>query len=146
MSTQSAAQPIPQSRASANWLARVPVASRILLGALFIVFGANFFFQFLAMPAPEGAAAQAFMGGLFQTGYFFPFMKAVEVIAGLALVTGLFAPLALVVLAPIVLNIVLYHRFLAPGGPLDLVLLVLLVVAAYGYRNAYRPLLKARQG
>src|SRR5512135_1629797 len=83
---------------------KMTLAARILLGLLFVVFGLNFFLHFIPMPAPEGKAA-AFMGGLFQTGYFFYLLKITEILMGLLLLIGIAPAFALVVLAPIVLNI-----------------------------------------
>lgn len=119
-------------------------AAQIVLGILFVVFGLNGFFNFIPQPPPpEGA--MGFLGGLASSGYFFPFLKGTEVLVGLALVTGFFAPLALVVLAPITLNILLFHAILAPAGVgLAVVILVLHLAAAYRHKNVYAPLLKAR--
>ena len=47
------------------------------------------------------------MAGMMATQYLFPLVKLTEIICGLAILTGFFVPLALVVLAPVMLNIVL---------------------------------------
>ena len=121
-------------------------ALRLILGLIYFVFGLNGFFQFLPMPPlPEGAGQ--FLGALFAAGYFFPVLKATEVIAGLALLSGFFVPLALVVLAPITLQILLFHAFLTPGLQNSLLPLVMLVLhVALGVLNisSYRELLKAK--
>ena len=122
----------------------ITMGARLLLGLLFLVFGLNGFFNFLPMPPPPEAAMK-FLGGLFGAGYFFPFLKSVEVICSLLLLSGFFAPLALVILAPIVVNIFLFHTILAPAGaPLAILILVLEVIAAWGYRDKFAPLLKAK--
>ncbi len=121
----------------------VPVA-RILLGLVYFVFGLNGFLQFIPVPPVEDENAKAFMAGLFSTGYFFPTLKATEVICGLALLSGFFVPLSLVVLAPITLQIFLYHRFLAGGPPMDVVMLVLHLFLGWAYIKAYSGLLKAK--
>ena len=56
------------------------------------------------------------MGGLAAVGYFFPLLKATEVTVGLLLLSGRFVPLALVLLAPILVNIVGFHIAVAPAG------------------------------
>ncbi len=98
-------------------MSKLPLIARILLGLIFFVFGLNGFFMFLPMP-PMPEAAGVYMGGLASSGFFFPVLKATEVICGLLLLSGAFVPLALVVPAPIVLQIFLFHAFLAPenGG------------------------------
>jgi uncharacterized membrane protein YphA (DoxX/SURF4 family) len=122
----------------------VPTAARLFLGLAFTVFGLNFFLHFLPMPAaPPGAAA--FAGALFASGYLFPLLKATEVVAGLLLLTGFFVPLALAVLAPILINIVGFHLFLEPSGlPLPLVMLAAEIYLARAYRAAFAPMLHLR--
>ena len=121
-----------------------PSASRFLLGLVFFVFGLNGFLQFLPQPpAPERAGA--FLGALAATGYMFPLIKSVEVIGGALLLSNRFVPLALAILAPNVVNIVLYHANLAPGGlPVALFMLALEVFTAWSYRDAYASMLHAR--
>jgi putative oxidoreductase len=88
---------------------------RIFLGLAFLVFGLNGFFNFIP-PQPMPENAMVFLGGLMGAPYFFPVLKFTEVICGIALLTGFYVPLALLVLAPITLNIFLFHMFLAPTG------------------------------
>ena len=101
----------------------VPTAARLILGLVFTVFGLNFFLHFLPVP-PAPPRAAAFAGALFGSGYLFPLLKSIEVAAGLLLLGGLFVPLALAVLAPILVNIIGFHLFLEPSGlPIPLALL-----------------------
>jgi hypothetical protein len=119
----------------------LPTIARVLLGLPFVVFGLNGFLQFLPAPPLEGAAA-AYMGGLAAAGYFFPLLKATEILAGLALLSGRAVPLALTVLAPIVLNILLFHAVVVGGGlALPLVLLALGLYLAWSYRDSFRGVL-----
>jgi uncharacterized membrane protein YphA (DoxX/SURF4 family) len=122
----------------------VPTAARIFQGLVFTVFGLNFFFHFLPMP-PAPPRATAFAGALFASGYLFPLLKVTEVLAGVALLANRFVPLALAVLAPIVLNIVGFHLFLAPDGmAVPLAVLAAELYLAWTYREAFRPMLRAR--
>ncbi len=94
-------------------------------------------------PPPEVGAK--FLGALFETGYIFPIIKTIEVVAGLALLAGVFVPLALLLLAPIVVNIVLYHLILAPAGaPLVILILVLQLVVAYSYKEKFASVLEVK--
>ncbi len=123
---------------------KAKTAAHLALGAIFTIFGLNGFLNFLPMPAPTGLAA-VFMGGLGATGYFFPLLKATEVIAGLLLLGNRFVPLALTVLAPLVVNILAFHAFLAPAGiALPLVMVALGLYLAYTERAVFAPLLQAR--
>ena len=115
--------------------------ARLILGLAYTVFGLNFFFHFLPMP-PSTEAMGKITGAIYGTGYMFQFIKLTEIIAGLLLLSGLFVPLALVVLAPITLNIVLMHGFLdAAGIGPAIVILVLHVFLGVKYLNYYRPML-----
>jgi hypothetical protein len=119
------------------------LAARVLLGSAFVVFGSNYFLQFLPhSPVPE--AAGTYLGALAASGLIFPIIKPIEIAAGLMLLSGRWIPLALVLLAPIVVNIVGFHAVLAPGGlGLALALLGLGLVLAWAHREAFRPLFDA---
>jgi uncharacterized membrane protein YphA (DoxX/SURF4 family) len=121
-----------------------PSASRILLGLIFFVFGLNGFLQFMPQP-PMPEKAGVFLGALAATGYMFPLIKGVEVVAGALLLSNRFVPLGLAVIAPNVVNILLFHAVLAPGGlPIALMVLALEIFTAWSYRDAYASMLHAR--
>jgi len=121
-----------------------PVVARVLFGLTFLVFGLNGFLNFLPRP-PVPALAGAFMAALAQTGYMLPLIKGVEVIVGVLLLANRFVPLALALVAPNVVNIVLLHATLAPGGlPIALVVLAIELYLAWSYRASYRSMLQAR--
>jgi putative oxidoreductase len=112
---------------------------RYLLGGGFTLFGLNFFLHFLPQP-PAPPAAMGFAGALFATGYMFPLIKVTEIAAGLLLLTNRFVPLALALLAPVLVNIVL-----APAGlAIPIVLLAAELYLAWSYRDVYVPMLRAR--
>ena len=53
-------------------------------------------------------------------------LKIAEILSGILLLSGRFVPLALLILAPIVLQIVMFHVFLYSGGmALPIVILIL---------------------
>ena len=119
----------------------MPLIARLLLGLPFVIFGLNGFFHFIPMqPMPE--KAMAFFGGLMASGYFVPFMAGVEVLCGLLLVTGAFVPLALIVLAPLMVNIILFHVFLAPEGMGIVVFLSALQIYLSFFAEPYAPIVK----
>lgn len=123
---------------------KAPFIARIALGTLFLVFGLNGFFHFIPQPAePPPPEALAFAGALFQTGYMFPLVKGTEVFAAVLLLSGRYVPFALTLLAPIVVNIVAFHLFLAPGfGPLAIAFttLGLGLYLAWTERAVFKPL------
>lgn len=122
---------------------KLTLAARLLFGLIFFVFGLNGFLNFIPMP-PLPEAGGSFMGALAATGYFFPVLKATEVLVGIALLSNRFVPLALTVIAPIVVQIVLFHSFLAPGLAMPIALVVLNVYLAWAYRDSFRGVLNAK--
>ena len=121
---------------------KLPTVARIALGLIFFVFGLNGFLHFLPQP-PAPPRAMAFAGALFASGYFFPLLKLTELGAGLMLVAGVATPVALVILAPIIVNIVAFHAFLAPSGlPIALAMLGAELFLAWSYREVYAPLFR----
>ena len=119
--------------------------ARVLLGLLFFVFGLEFFLKFLNMAQPPmSPQATAFNAGLFGSGYFFPFLKGLEVICGLALIINRFTALFLLVLLPITVNIFLFHVELAPeGAPMAIGILLIHLFLGYAYRKYYASLFTA---
>ena len=123
-----------------------PTIARVLLGLMFFVFGLNGFLNFIPQPKdpiPEGA--MAFAGAMMKTGYLFQLVKGTEVVAGALLLVNRFVPLSLVILAPVLVNIVAFHVFLAPSGlGMIAVILALELYLAWAYRSAFRAMLAAR--
>jgi uncharacterized membrane protein YphA (DoxX/SURF4 family) len=121
-------------------MSKLPMIARLLLGLIFFVFGLNGFLNFLPTP-PMPEAAGAFAGALAATGYMFPLIKGLEVIVGLLLLSNKFVPLALIVLAPITVNIVLFHVVLAPAGlALPVIIVLIHAYLAYTYKSVFKPL------
>jgi hypothetical protein len=128
----------------AHSLARhAPHGARIVLGLVFLVFGLNGFLNFLPQP-PLPEAAVPFISGLAQSGYLFPVLKSFEIAAGVMLLSSFMVPLALALLAPIVVNIALFHLLLAPNLPMVALLLGLELFLAWSYREAFAPMLRPR--
>ena len=105
------------------------LVSRLLLGLLFLVFGLNGFLHFIPMPPPSGLAGQ-YVGALFVSHYL-SVVFALETAAGFLLLVKRFVPLALAILAPILVNITLFHACLAPSGYAPAVVAVALWFALF---------------
>jgi uncharacterized membrane protein YphA (DoxX/SURF4 family) len=121
-------------------VSRATLILRSILGLIFLVFGLNHFLVFFQPPPMQGPAG-AFVGALAASGYMLPLLCGVEALAGAMLLAGMLAPLALVMLAPIIVNIVAFHVFLAPSGlPAAAVVAVLELILAWQYRGAFSPL------
>jgi putative oxidoreductase len=118
--------------------------ARIALGLLFGVSGANKLLNFMPPPPLDGAAS-VFMQGLLQTGYFIPLLGAVEIAAAALLASRRTVPLALLLLAPIALQIALFHLLLAPAGaPVVVVIGVAGGWLAWQHRSAFAGIFQAR--
>lgn len=121
-------------------MAKVSLIARILLGLVFLGSGVAFFLT--TPPPPEGDMA-LFFNGMMATKYFFYLLKGTEITCGILLLSGYFVPLALVILAPVILNIFLVHSFMMPQGiPLALVLGILEIYLAF-FSPQYSPKIKS---
>jgi hypothetical protein len=117
--------------------------ARVLLGLLFATFGLNGFLNFIHMPPPTGLAGQ-FFGVLFASHYLVPIF-ALQLVAGALLLANRFVPLALALLAPVIVNILLFHCLMAPEGlPLACVATLLWAVVFIRMRSAFAGLFAAR--
>jgi putative oxidoreductase len=113
------------------------VIARILLGLVFLVFGLNNFFHFIPMqPIPGDAGVLSTV--MFTHGWFL-FHGLLYVIAAVLLFVGRYVPVALVILGPFLVNILVFHITLAPGGIVPgLVCSLLELFLIYAYWPAFR--------
>ena len=115
---------------------------RSLMGLLFVFASLSFFLE-LITPPPQTGAMKPFSDGMAASVYLLPTVKAIELISGVAFLTGRFVPLATVLIAPIIVNITLPHAFLDPKGlPVALFLVLASSFVAYANRESYKPLLR----
>ena len=121
---------------------KVFMGVRILLGLFVLVFGLNKFFHFIPMEAPTGDAG-AYFGALMNTKTL-TLVAVVEIVAGVSLIFNKFGALMTLILMSVSINAVLFHITLDPANMAGaLVLLVLNIVALFGYKEHYQALLKA---
>src|SRR5271169_1287608 len=90
------------------------VIAQYLTGVIFLVMGLNGFLNFIPLPPPAGIAAQ-FMGALYVSHYLWVIFAS-QVIAGVLLLVNRYVPLAVAVLAPVIVNILVFHALMAPSG------------------------------
>ncbi|MGO9339166.1 MAG: hypothetical protein ACLPY1_16850 [Terracidiphilus sp.] len=110
--------------------------ARYLMGVIFLVFGLNGFLHFMPMPLPPGVAGQFFMA--LGVSHYFVVVFLLQLIAAVLLLAGRYVPLALAIIAPVVVNILCYHAFMAPSGlPMAVILSVLWLLAATNVRSAF---------
>ena len=121
---------------------KINLVLQALLGLALLVFGLNKFFFFLPMPEELPEGVQKFFEGASATGYLMPLVGLTEAVVGALLLLRLWSALALVLLAPISVNIVLFHWNLDPAG-IGLAIFVagLNLYLLFTYLPKYRPLL-----
>jgi uncharacterized membrane protein YphA (DoxX/SURF4 family) len=119
---------------------KASLIARLVLGLIFFAAGISFF---LTTPPPMEGPIADFFKGMAATGYFLYLLKGTETVCGLLLLSGRFVPLALVVLAPVILNIFLVNAFMMPSGlPLAIGVAGLEIFLAF-FSKAYSPTIKA---
>lgn len=117
--------------------------AQYLAGVIFLVFGLNGFMHFIPMPPPTGVAGQ-FMGALY-VSHFYVVIFAAQAIGGALLLANRFVPLALTVLAPVLVNILAFHITMVPAGlPFALFVTVLWFLVFASVRSAFAPLFQSR--
>ena len=117
--------------------------ARYLAGLIFLVFGLNGFLHFIPFPPPSGVAGQ-FMGALFASHYV-TFIFALQILAAVLLLANRFVPLALAILAPVLVNILAFHALMAPSGlPIALFVTVLWALIFVDVRPAFAGLFQSR--
>ena len=127
------------------------IAVRLGLGLLFVYAGIQKFKPQEPRPKPQTEQSvadkpvpehvvkiRAYIGGLKQTGFFWPMLGVAEVLCGLLLLSQIFALLGAVMLVPLTLNIFLFEVFLGGGDAVEILTHGLyfvgnLLILAYGY-------------
>ncbi len=115
----------------------ISTIARYLLGLMFTIFGLNGFFHFIHQPPPANPLALQFLISV-TASHFAAFFFAVQLIAGLLLLSGFFVPLALTLLAAELYNILAFHLTLAPGIAPGLVACVLWLIVFTQHRESFK--------
>lgn len=112
------------------------------MGLLFLFSSTTYLFKLITPPEPTGVM-KVFSDGLQASIYLLPTVKVIELICGLAFLTGRFVSLATILISPIIVNILLIHAFLGPEGlPIAIFLVLANLFVAYNYKENYKPLFK----
>src|SRR5579872_907543 len=117
---------------------------RIVLGLLFLVAGASGFFLISnPPPAPPGLAGQ--FQDIFFASRWVLFVDGVELIAGVLLLANRFVPVALLLLAGVLPNILVFHITMMPSGIFPgLIATILWFIVALQYRSLFAPIFVSR--
>lgn len=111
---------------------------RILIGLLLLFASVSFFLKLVPEPVTTGDF-KAFQVGLVASVYLMPLAKTVELLCGLAYVSGKFVSLANIVILPVSLNILLINYFLTPENlPIALFVFLGNLFLIYRYWDNYK--------
>lgn len=117
------------------------VIVRTVTGLLFLLASVTFFLNLVPQPELAGKM-KLFSDGISASGCLLPLVKTIELLCGIAFIANRFVPLAVVLIAPIAVNILLINTFLAPAGfPIAALLFLAILFLAFVHRKNYEPLL-----
>lgn len=120
------------------------IVLRMLLGLLLLFSSISYFFNLIPVPELSGPIKE-FNEGIAATGYLVTLIKAIELICGIALISGYFVPLALIAFFPIAVNILMVHLTIAPEGiPVAIFVILSTLFLIYTRRSHYLPLFQLR--
>lgn len=131
-----------QTGSAQSSFARIVVLlARLLLGLIFVVFGLNGFLHFIPGPSSIPGNAGAFMGAMVSSHYFFV-TSGVQLFAGVLLLLGQYVPLALVLLAAVIFNILTFHITMMPSAlfPMPVLVTILWFTVAWPLRKHFAPI------
>jgi putative oxidoreductase len=118
---------------------------RYLFGAGMTLFGLANLFKVLPLhsfPGNAGILMEAFS----DSGYILPAVGFTQLVLGIALISNRFIPLALLLFAPVVVNVILFHVFMDMASMVMALPVVAITTYLFFYnRLAFSQLLKANQ-
>jgi uncharacterized membrane protein YphA (DoxX/SURF4 family) len=124
----------------------VYVIARVLLGLIFAFFGSNVMFQFLPTPPMPPGELKDFMTVMSTTHYLWV-VGFFQFVPGILLLINRYVPLALTVLAAMIVNILTTHILVMHGGgliPLPVLVVILWLIVFWNVRSAFAGILQAR--
>ena len=121
---------------------KVLLGIQIVAGLMLVVFGLNKFLHFIPMGEPAPAMGE-YMGALFKTGFLFPLIAVIEILAGISFVSNKFASLMAVIVMPVMINAFLAHLFLDPAGIGGATFIIgAIVIVMIRYKKRYSEIFK----
>jgi len=121
------------------------IICRIFLGLLFTFaggFGLYLVISATPMPQPPGLAGD--FQHVFFASHWVLFVQVIQLIGGILLLINRFVPLALLMLAGVIYNIIVYHITMQPAQlPFIALVVACWIVVALRHRTSFEPLLRA---
>ena len=111
--------------------------ARYLIALIFIVFGLNGFLHFLPMKPPSSDLAMQFFT-VMSASHYLVVVFALQLTAGVLFLFPRTVPLALIIAGPLIVNILLFHGLMDPGGIVPgLVVTALWFIIFWQFRAAF---------
>ena len=121
---------------------KVTMGLRILFGLFLLLFGVNKFANFMPFPPIPGDGGT--LMGIYFTSGFLKLIGILEILGGLALLTGKYVPLALTFMVAIMFNAAVFHALHDPANIVAAIVgLVLGLALVYAYKDRFSSLLSA---
>lgn len=111
----------------------------VLLSLPYLIFGANYFFNFIPMPPMEGEIG-VFMGVLFKSK-FLMVVKIFEIVFGAMILLNYQRPLALILIAPVTVGILMIELFITQQPGIGIIMTLINAFLIYRYKDKYLPIL-----
>jgi putative oxidoreductase len=137
---------VPRQARDDRGVRRIAYATaRILLGLLFTLAGfSGFAFLFMSAPPSMPGLAGEFQNVFFRS-HWVQFVDGIEFIAGILLLANRYVPLALLLLAGVISNILVFHITMAPTGIAPgLIAAALWLFIALRHRSLLAPIFRAQ--
>lgn len=120
---------------------------RILLGLIFLVSAIDGFWWLATgsniIHPPTSERGLVFEAALQNSGFFWPFLKIVNLTGALSLILNIAPAFGLALIAPVMAVIVLFHLAINPQGlPVAIILVVLGSLLVWAYRERYAALFR----
>ena len=123
---------------------RLYLLLRYLFGIAMTVFGIGNLFQLLP-PHHFGGKAGEIMYAFVASGYILQAVGLCQIVLGTALLLNRYIPLALLVFAPVVVNVLLFHLFLDVSSiPMALPIIGLTAYFFFYHKSSFTPLFASR--
>jgi putative oxidoreductase len=123
----------------------VAMIARLLLGIVFLVFGLNIFIHFIPNPPMPPGTLASFSGALAESHYIWV-VGFFQVVPAILLLANRYVPLALTLLAPVIVNIDLTHLLMAPSGlPIAGLVTIMWFLVFYRVRSSFAGIFEARK-
>jgi len=111
-----------------------------LLAIIYVVFGSNYFLHFIPLQPMAGNAGN-FIGVLFTTNFLL-LVKVIEIVLGILMLVPKTRALALLLIAPISVNILLFELLIAQQPGIGILLVLINGLAIFQNREKYSSIIK----